>query len=597
MSEDATPLLRVRNLRVDVAGTGIDIVDEVSFDLHRGEVVGLVGESGCGKTAVAMALLGHARPGTKIAGGRVLLGELDLLALGRRQVRRLRGERIAYVPQDPSRSLNPRRRVLVQIDEVLRVHGRDPDAERQRVGELLAAVMLPASGPFLRRYPHELSGGQQQRIVLVMALACGSDVVILDEPTTGLDVTTQAHVLKAIRNLRALSGSAFVHVTHDLAVVGNLADRIMVMYAGRIVELGATERLLAAAAHPYTALLLASTPSIYDPTPPHGLPGTAPSPDARPQGCAFVARCPLAKPEHALAFPPEEAVGPGHTVRCFRWREARAVAAAQWGPRERPRIGAPLLQVRDIAATYGRDERLVRALDGVTFEVGAGECVAVVGESGSGKSTLARCIAGLHPSHDGVVALGGRPLAPDVRVRPSGDRRAIQLVYQNPDRSLNPRRTVRDQIARPLELFGLAAGADAAREVAALLDRVRLPAAAASRFPGELSGGEKQRVAVARALAARPSLLLCDEVTSSLDVSVQAAVLELLEELRAERSLAMLYISHDLAVVSTVADRILVLHAGEVREEGTARRVIDTPEDAYTRELIAASPELPAVGR
>jgi peptide/nickel transport system ATP-binding protein len=593
MSE--APVLRVRDLRVEVAGSGADIVGGVGFDLARGEVMGLVGESGCGKTAVAMALLGHARPGTRIAGGSIRLTGTELVGARRAVLRRVRGAGISYVPQDPTRSLSPRRRILWQIEEGLRAHGHDPAAERGRVRELMETVMLPSTDAFLDRFPYQLSGGQQQRVVLVMALVCRPDVVVLDEPTTGLDVTTQARILVAIARLRDASGCGFVHVTHDLAVVASLADRIGVMYAGRLVEVGPAAAVVRGPRHPYTARLLASTPRIHDPTRPEGMPGTAPAPGARPPGCSFAPRCTLAEPACEAAFPAAETVGEGHQVRCRRHGLTAGLAAAPAPAAARPAHTRPFLEVEDLAAWYGRHRDAgPLALAGVSLAIREGECLAVVGESGSGKSTLARCIAGLHPAHAGRIRLKGRPLHPVVRLRPGADMRAVQLVYQNPDRSLNPRRTVADQIGRPIALFGLAAGRDLDRAVAGLLDRVRLPQAAARRYPPELSGGEKQRVAVARALAAQPVLLLCDEVTSSLDVSVQAAVLELLDDLRRDRPLTLLYISHDLGVVATMADRILVLKEGTVREEGTTRTIITAARDPYTRELIAASPELPA---
>lgn len=586
-------VLSVRSLRIEVQA-GFDIVDEVSFDLLRGEVLGLVGESGCGKTAVAMALLNHARPGTRIARGQVLLGGADLLSVSGRALRRIRGSSVSYVPQDPTRSLNPRHRVIGQIEEVLRVHGLDPRSERARIESLLDAVNLPSDSRFLRRFPHQLSGGQQQRIVLVMALACQPAVVVLDEPTTGLDVTTQARVLEAVASLRSVTGASFLHVTHDLAVVGNLADRIAVMYAGRVVELGPTARLLQAAAHPYTARLLTSTPRIHDPSPPQGLPGTAPAPNAKPSGCFFAPRCPLADAACTLSFPPVEQLEPGHFVRCFRWEHTSSLAHGGFSEVRRANGRETFLAVDALSAGYGRGESFNPALVDVSFSVSDGECLAVVGESGSGKTTLARCIGGSHLAYEGSILLGDRRLAPDARRRTPEERRLVQLIYQNPDRSLNPRRTVGDQIARPLVLFRLARGKDVNREVGRLLERVRLPLTASTKYPPELSGGEKQRVAIARALAAQPRLLLCDEVTSSLDVSVQAAVLELLAELRVERGLSMLYISHDLGVVATIADRVLVLKNGVLREEGTTNEVIAQPKDEYTRELIAASPELPA---
>lgn len=587
------PALCVRDLRVELVGTQVDIVDDISFNLDRGHVLGLVGESGCGKTSVAMALLNHCRPGTRIARGEVVLGGTDILKLPRRMARQVRGRRISYVPQDPSRSLNPRKRIGDQIEEVLRVHGR-PRAAYGRIPTLLDAVHLPTARDFLRRFPHQLSGGQQQRVVLTMALVCDPEVVVLDEPTTGLDVTTQARVLEAITSLRELGDSAFVYVTHDLAVLTSLADRIGVMYAGRLVELGAASTILSAPTHPYTARLISSTPSIHDPASRQGITGTAPVPGTRPRGCFFAPRCPLAKRRCHQDLPLEELIFDGHMVRCWHWRASSTLHVISEAPASvRQASGRSVLQVEDLNASYGRGDSKRTVLHDISLTIRDGECVGVVGESGSGKSTLVRCIGGLHHGDQGVVRLDGTRLDPDVRHRSQAERRAIQLVYQNPDRSLNPRRTVADQVGRPLQLFDLAAGIQLRGHVEQLLERVRLPRSFAHRFPNELSGGEKQRVAIARALAARPRVLLCDEVTSALDVSVQAAVLGLIDELRREEELAVLLISHDLGVVNWVTDRTLVLQDGRVREEGMTRELLRMPADEYTRALIAASPELP----
>jgi len=580
-------VLRVRNLRVELT-SGEDVVDDVSFDVAKGMVMGLVGESGCGKTSVAMALLNHARQGARITGGEVLLGPDDVLRLPRRQGRAIRGQRISYVPQDPSRSLNSRQRIGRQLDETLRVHGRRTQQSQASLCQMLAAVRLPASNDFLRRYPHQLSGGQQQRILLVMALVCEPEVVVLDEPTTGLDVTTQAHVLEAIARLREVTGSAFVYVTHDLAVLSQSADRIGVMYAGRMMEEADAGTIFTAPAHPYTIRLIASTPRIRDASPRAGIPGTAPRPGDRPSGCPFAPRCDLSTSACTQEIPPIEKIGQGHIVRCLRWREASR-QSDELISRGISAIGDPVLSIRAVSARYGSTV----VLDNLSLEIGRGECVGLVGESGSGKSTLARCVAGLHEPVTGSVALGGVDVAPTLARRSTSERRLVQLVFQNPDRSLNPRQTVRTQIARPLEIFKLCDATEFDQRVSELLDKVRLPASLAFRYPAELSGGEKQRVAIARALATEPSLLLCDEITSALDVSVQAAVVNLLDELRRVDGLALLFISHDLRVVNWIADRVVVLAQGVICEQGMTKSVLAAPQDPYTRELIAASPELP----
>jgi peptide/nickel transport system ATP-binding protein len=584
------PVLEVEGLRIEMED-GADIVDEVSFSVRRGEVLALVGESGCGKTSTALALLGQARAGTRIAAGSVRLGGIDLLKLSQSALRRARGARVSYVPQDPSSSLNPRHRVGAQIAETLVVHDT-PAAQAHEIARALAGrVGLPSDEGFLRRYPFELSGGQQQRVTIAMALAAKPLAVALDEPTTGLDVTTQARVLDLVRELARDTGAAFVYVTHDLAVVDGLADRVAVMYAGRIVESGPRERVFRRPAHPYTVLLLASVPRLSARQGLVGIPGTAPPPGARPTGCFFAPRCPLADEQSHSEFPPRAEVEPEHVVRC--WHASELIAHP---PEHRPEPDAPareeaLLAVDGLIASYGGGAARNVVLHAISLALGKGECLALVGESGSGKTTLGRCVVGLHPPDAGTIWLFGRQLAPIAVKRTQEERRAVQIVFQNPDSSLNPSETVANAIARPLRLFGLAEHGAERTQVAKFLERVRLPARTLDRYPRELSGGEKQRVAIARALAARPSLIVCDEITSSLDVSIQAAIVSLLEELRLD-GLALLFITHNLALVNSIADRVLVLEAGVIREEGGIVDVIEHPTDAYTRELLAAAPEL-----
>jgi oligopeptide/dipeptide ABC transporter ATP-binding protein len=591
MSDDNRPLLVVEDLRIETTG-GAVIVDEVSFSVYSGEVLALVGESGCGKTSTALALLGHARAGTRIVAGSVRLEGQNLLTLGSIAMRRSRGKQIAYVPQDPAASLNPRQRIGVQIAEVLVVHGTSPAGATGIVSDLVQRVGLSDDSAFLRRYPFELSGGQQQRVAIAMALACSPRIVVLDEPTTGLDVTTQARVLVLLRELSRSSGGAYIYVTHDLAVVDVVASRVAVMYAGRIVEAGPSAGVLHQPAHPYTALLVASVPHLAVRRHLSGIAGTAPEPGRRPIGCSFAPRCPLASDSCRAEFPPLTEIGPEHVVRCWHATEPVALACnTALGDRPAHSVTAPLLAIEGLVAAHGRGALRRPVVRGVTFSVAEGECLAVVGESGSGKSTIGRCIVGLHPPDAGVIKLFGSPLAARASERRHGERRAIQLIFQNPERSLNPNETVGAAIQRPLRLFGIADSRTERAQAADLLDRVRLPKAMLDRYPRELSGGEKQRVAIARGLAAQPSLLICDEITSSLDVSTQAAIVALLEELK-DVGLALLFITHNLALVHSIADRILVLEAGEIRELGTASQVIAHPVHEYTRELIGAAPEL-----
>jgi peptide/nickel transport system ATP-binding protein len=416
----------------------------------------------------------------------------------------------------------------------------------------------------------------------------------MDEPTTGLDVVTQARILEEVDRLRRESGLGVVYVSHDLAVVASIADRIAVMYAGRIVENGPAAELLARPRHPYTRGLIASIPDHVAPRRLSGIPGVAVGVGERPPGCAFAPRCAQRVERCAEEPPPLEVAAPRHDVRCFEWRETPPVSLEPvLAVRTESEAATPLLQVEGLAAVHGsRHETVVAAAD-VSFTVAAGECLALVGESGSGKTTIARCVAGLHEPSAGRILFAGEPLASRAKRRSREARRRIQIVFQNPTDSLNPRRRVADEIARPARVLRGLSRAEARDEVAGLLERVRLPAGMATRFPAELSGGELQRVAMARALAARPDLVVCDEITSALDVSVQAAVLDLLSELRDELGLAVLFISHDLGVVASVADRVLVLDRGAVCEQGRVQQVLTAPEQDYTKRLLAAAPRRP----
>jgi peptide/nickel transport system ATP-binding protein len=587
----AETTLAVEGLRVELR-SGEPIVEDVALTVSPGEILGLVGESGSGKTTTALALLGYARPGVRIASGEISVAGERVDGARERSARRLRGRLVSYVPQDPGNALNPALRIGSAIQDML-----DEHAAHREVGSVasaLASVQLPSTPEFSRRFPHQLSGGQQQRVTIAIALVCEPPLVVLDEPTTGLDVVTQARILEEVDRLRRERGLAMVYVSHDLAVVAQIADRIAVMYAGRIVEEGPAGAVLTRPRHPYTLGLVASIPDHVVPRRLRGMAGVAVGVGERPGGCAFAPRCPQKVARCETEQPPLEPTGDGRTVRCFEWQRT-PVLAAELEPPARRSAGAEapaLLTVEGLRAVHGRFNPVV-AVDGVTFALAQGECLAIVGESGSGKTTIARCVAGLHEPAAGSVALDGEPLAARARSRPKEARRRIQLVFQNPYDSLNPRHRVGDAIARAAQVLRDLDRAESEAEALALLERVRLPARLARRFPGELSGGERQRVAIARALAAQPDLLVCDEVTSALDVSVQAAVLELLASLRAELRLAVLFISHDLGVVATVADRVLVLDRGRVCEEGRVGAVLAAPSHPYTKRLIEAAPRLP----
>jgi peptide/nickel transport system ATP-binding protein len=589
------PAIVVENLRINLRGTDIDIVDDVTFSIAPGEVLGLVGESGSGKTTAGLALLGHARRGVEIVGGSVRVGDIDVLKLDTNERRRLRGGVVSYVPQDPAASLNPALRVGTQLRETLEVHGfGESDSDRTaRLAEMMREVLLPDDPDYLRRYPHELSGGQQQRIGLAMAFACRPRVIVLDEPTTGLDVTTQAHVLNTVRELTELHRAAALYVSHDLAVVATLAARVAVMYAGRVVELGPADQLFAAAAHPYTRRLIGAIPHISGRRQLASIPGRAPAPGHRPKGCFFAPRCTWREDRCEVELPPLRLVAEGHSARCVRAEEVRVYPGLPSGetlPASEVPTENAVISLRDVHAAYGSHT----VVHDITFSLAPHECLALVGESGSGKTTLARSIAGLHRERQGEILLMGETLAASSRGRPREARRMIQYIFQNPYGSLNPRRTIGQIVRQPVDLFGTAQGREVDQKVSEMLERVSLSASYSERYPDQLSGGERQRVAIARALICEPAVLVCDEVTSALDVSVQAAIVDLLAELQRDLGLSMLFVTHNLPLVRSIAQRVAVMNHGRIVEMGTVDSVLLNPTDDYTKALLADTPSLEA---
>jgi peptide/nickel transport system ATP-binding protein len=592
-AEAAGSAVDVRDLQVVTESTGTPVISEVSFRIGRGEILGVVGESGSGKTTVGLALLGHARRGLRIAGGTVLLGDRDILKLDEEQLRRLRGSLVSYVPQDPASSLNPALRIGTQLREIIEAHGNlAGGGVSERVAEMMREVALPDDRAFLKRYPHELSGGQQQRVGLAMAFANRPRLIVLDEPTTGLDVTTQAHVLSTVRELATLHDVAALYVSHDLAVVATLAEQVAVMYAGRVVEIGGAEELFTSAGHPYTRRLVGAIPRLTGGRSLVGIPGHAVSPGRRPPGCSFAPRCILRIDRCEAEMPPLRPVGPAHAVRCIRAELVLSEAQGRVGDLiDMPAADEaepPALLLDNLVASYGRHE----VLHSVSLSLAARECLALVGESGSGKTTVARAIVGLHRNWTGTIALGGTELPPAARQRSSEARRRIQYIFQNPYGSLNPRQTIGQIIGQPLRVFGTASGREAERRIAEMLERVSLTAVYARRYPDQLSGGERQRVAIARALVCDPAVLICDEVTSALDVSVQAAIVELLGSLQRNLGLAMLFITHNLPLVRSIAQRVVVLRQGSIVESGDTGQVLTDPQQPYTRQLLSDTPSL-----
>jgi peptide/nickel transport system ATP-binding protein len=581
--------LVVSDLRVSLAYGGADVVDDVSFSLGSGQMLGLVGESGSGKTTVALALLGYARRGLRVTGGSVLVDGVEMFGRSDRTLRATRGREVAYVPQDPSSALNPAMKVGAQLREVLVSHHVSDSEISNRVGELIEEVRLP-SAKLLDAYPHQLSGGQQQRVVLAMGFALRPAVIVLDEPTTGLDVTTQRRVLDTIRDLCVAHGAAGIFVSHDLAVIGELVDHVAVMYAGRIVELGPKPDVFATPTHPYTRGLLRAVPSPDRSTRLEGLDGYPPRPGKRPAGCAFAPRCEFVEQactaEEQLLLPRP---GVNQLIRCRRASELEHIhrTAAPLTRAETAPDGTPLLAVRNLCASYGS----TRVLTDVSVEIGERECVAIVGESGSGKTTLARCVVGLHSGWTGSAELRGTALACTARERNPDLLRQVQYIFQNPYGSLNPRKTIDQILEQPLKrFFGGLSRRERLQRIDAALEEAALDSGFRRLAPGELSGGERQRVAIARALVVEPDLLVCDEITSALDVSVQAAIVETLRRLQSDRGLTLAFITHNLALVRSIAQRVLVMQAGLVVETGATVTILEAPENEYTQTLLKDLP-------
>ena len=552
--EGRSTVLRMDDLRVSAVG-GDEILLGISLDLYRGQILGLVGESGSGKTTAGLACMGHYRTGLQHTAGGIELFPRDgdpfsLESLSTEQTRELRGSRVAYIPQDPALSLNPAIRVGEQIREVLEVHafGKSSAERSARVKDVLEDVGLPGTDEYQRRWPHQLSGGQQQRIGIAMAFAMFPDVLILDEPTTGLDVSTQAHVLDTIRDMTRRHDVASLYITHDLAVVAELADRVAVMLRGELVEEGPVEQVLHGPEHHYTKRLLAAVPDLAGRK---DLTGAT---------------------EHVAEVSEPQVTEPGDSA------EASATESAE----------PYLLQVSDLAMTFG-DNVVLSSID-MTLE--PGESTMILGESGSGKTTLSRCITGLVDGYTGSVRYRGEELAKSTRRRTIDHRQEIQYVFQSPFSSLNPRRTIGESLTVPLELSKRLPRSEHKKTVEEALDAVRLGRSFYDRRPGDLSGGERQRAAIARALVNAPRVLVCDEITSALDVSVQASIVSLLNTLREERGLAILFVTHNITLARHVSGHINVLNKGVIVDRGTVEDVLENPSHDYTKTLLSDIPQL-----
>jgi len=620
ITNDQSPILIIEDLTVAYryGDLLLDAVRDFSLQIAAGQTYGLVGESGSGKTTVAMAVMRYLGDTGVVRAGKIEFDGRDLLSLSTAEMRQVWGAEMSLVPQNPLSSLNPSIRVGEQLSEILRHHqGLDREAASARTLELFRMVRLPDPQRVADSYPHQISGGMQQRVLIAMALSTTPCLLILDEPTTSLDVTTQASILDRMSELIIDLQSSILYVTHNLGVVAQICDRVAVLYAGELVEDAALEDLFRMPLHPYTQGLLDSVPRLgetKDEVQLGAIPGQIPALGARPDGCVFEPRCPLAI-EICSQRPSIISTNKGRKVRCHRWEE---IASGSISAREIPREfrkegaeitleqyeneqGATILDLSDVEVHFplrrsikevivAEPARKVKAVDRVSLELKRAQTLGLVGESGSGKTTLGRAIVGLVERTDGDIDLLGISLPPALSRRDFKTLRQLQMVFQNPEQALNPYLSIGASMRRPLMRLAKKSRREADKEVAELLKAVQLPPDYAFRMPNQISGGEKQRVAIARAFATNPGLLVADEPVSSLDVSVQASILNLLNELQIEHGTTMLFISHNLAVVGYLADVIAVIYPGKLMEVSRAQDLFKPPYHPYTEALLSAVP-------
>jgi len=614
MTESATeaPLLEIEDLSISYYTRAGEIPAVVDFNLRvdAGEAIGLVGESGCGKSTVALAIMQYMGHNGAIVGGSIRFRGRDLTTLGDAELRALRGSDIAMIYQEPMASLNPALRLGLQLMEVPAYHDGASAAEaRARAVEMLRAVHLPDPERVMEAYPHQISGGQQQRVVIAMALLANPKLLLLDEPTTALDVTVEAGIVALIAELAERFGSGMIYISHNLGLIRETCDRVCVMYSGEAVESGTVDELFAQSRHPYTAglfgcIALPSADRFARPLAP--IRGQLPLPHERPPGCNFGPRCDFYEvgrcDGHAIAMEPVN--GGGHEVRCTKYREIDWSAATPPAQTARLTPGEPVVQVSGMSKYYevhdrslsamlrGGAVRHVKANEDLDFMARRGETVAIVGESGCGKSTFAKVLMGLETATGGELHFEGEDVGDTaVRLRSTAQVSALQMVFQNPFDTLNPSHSVGAQIVRVIRKFGVEPDrARAHGRMLELLDAVKLPRAFATRRPRQLSGGQKQRIGIARAFAGNPSTVIADEPVSALDVSVAAAVTQLLLELQRQNESTLLFISHDLGLVRYLADRVVVMYLGRIVEQGTTEEVFSPPYHPYTEALLAAVP-------
>ena len=597
---------KVKNLSIGFRskkGEEILILRNISTNIKKGETVGIVGESGSGKSTLALAMMGYVKHGLYTIGGECEFNSSNLLKMNNRELEKIRGRKIAMIPQNAGQALTPNLKIGYQIDEALRLHSNlNKEKRDEKISELLNKVRLPSPDTIALRYPHELSGGQQQRVAVAMALAGKPDLLLLDEPTTGLDVTTQAHVLELLNFIAKDTGTSMVYVSHDLGAIAQVSDRIIVMYSGEIVLEGPSRSILKRPIHPYTFGLLKSIPKLSLAGLPESMPGSQPQPGVISRGCSFFERCNYSSEKCKNNSPELEYLEDLNTsIKCFNYENLindnelnQNVKKIKTNLQDKE-----ILDLSEVSISYAKQKLLDQIFNKISddnptvkdinINIKKGETIALVGESGSGKSTILKSIAGLLRTKDGKIKFDkNRELSSDLKLRNPNELRIIQLIFQNPDESLNPNHTVEDIIAQPLKLYFGLKGKELKKNIIDLLQKVRLGEFYMSRYPRQLSGGEKQRVAVARAFAAKPDIILCDEVTSALDVSVQAAVLNLLQQLKEDFGTTYIFVSHDLAVVRAISDRVAVLYQGRLCEVGPSKDVYQFPSHPYTEVLLGA---------